>query len=308
MVHICTTMNWDDLNIFLAVAEAPSLRAAAGTLKVSHSTVSRRIEALEKALSVRLFHRSPEGYRLTDAGEELLPLALHTDECLHSFGRAVAGRDDMLSGEIRLTLPDALLATGYFGEVFLAFMRHYPEIQLRIEDSMELYDLSRQEADVAIRFTNAPPLHLIGRKLGNLHQAVYGARDYVAAFKPEEAESDARWIAWGEPEECPEKVLNTPYPHLKVLGHFNSVQIQLSMIRQGGGIGFLPCLLGDAEPGLVRLTAPVSSMDVWLLSHGDTRASARMRAFRQFVLDRSTDVEAALAGRLHGGGLPRSVK
>ncbi|WP_262692907.1 LysR family transcriptional regulator [Kordiimonas aestuarii] len=296
-------MNWDDLKIFLAVAEAPSMRAAAQALKVSHSTVSRRIDALEGALNVRLFDRMPDGYRLTGAGEELLPVALQTDECLHTFGRSVAGRDDMLSGQVRLTLPDPIVATGHFGDIFLGFMRQYPEIQLRIDSSMELFDLSRREADVALRFTNTPPVHLIGRKLGNMHQAIYGTQEYIRAHPPEGPESDARWVGWGEPDHCPEWIARSPYPHLKVLGHFDSLDIQLAMIKQGGGIGFIPCLVGDCQPDLVRLSEPVATIDVWLLSHGDTRGAARMRAFRQYLLERAADIEAALAGRLHDKSL-----
>ncbi|WP_020400452.1 LysR family transcriptional regulator [Kordiimonas gwangyangensis] len=292
-------MNWDDLKIFLAVAEAPSMRIAAKGLRISHSTVSRRIEALEGALGARLFDRLPDGYRLTRAGEELLPIALKTDECLHTFGRSVAGRDDMLCGQLRLTLPDPMLATGYFGDILIAFMRQYPDIHLRIDDSLQVFDLAKREADVAIRFTAAPPPHLIGRKLGTLHQAVYGARDYVAQHRPHDADSDARWIAWGEPDGCPEWIKETPFPHLKQLGHFNSPQIQLAMIKQGGGIGYIPCLMGDCQKDLVRLSEPAPTLDVWLLSHSDTRSSARMRVFRQFIGDRASEIEAALAGRLH---------
>ena len=292
-------MNWDDLKIFLAVAEAPSMREAAKALKVSHSTVSRRIEALEGSLGVRLFDRLPDGYRLTCSGEELLPVALKTDENLHSFGRSVQGRDDALSGRIRLTLPDPMVATGYFGDILLGFIRQYPEIHLRIDDSMEVFDLARREADVAIRFTDTPPPHLIGRRLGNMHQAVYGAREYVEKYDLDDPESGARWVAWGEPENCPAWIGASPYPHLKILGHFNNVQIQLAMIRQGGGIGYIPCVAGDCQKDLIRLTPPKPTVDVWLLSHSDTRRSARLRAFRQYVAERATIIEAALAGQLH---------
>ena len=181
-------MNWDDLKIFLAVAEAPSMRVAAKSLKISHSTVSRRIETLEENLGVRLFTRMSDGYQLTESGRELLPVALNMDESLHTFGRHIAGRDDELKGQVCVTMPDAA-ANSLLMPHLADFMAEYPEIQVKVNDSFELFDLSRREADVAIRFTNSPPEHLIGRKIGKLHQAAYATKTYLATHDPFDPES-----------------------------------------------------------------------------------------------------------------------
>jgi len=290
-------MNWDDLKIFLAVAEAPSMRVAAKNLRVSHSTVSRRIEALEVDLGVRLFDRMPDGYRLTLSGEQLLPVALTMEESLHSFGRTVTGRDDELKGQVCVTIPDVVAYT-FFTQHFAEFMRQYPDIQLKIHDSFEVFDLSRREADVAIRVTNSPPEHLIGRKLGNLHQAVYATRDYLAKHDPADPNSTAKWVGWGTPEERPTWISSSPFPHLGVMGHFNNMMIQYSATKEGLGLGYFCCALGDSDPDLVRLSEPKPTLDVWLLSHRDLRAAARMRAFRQFMIKRQPQFEAALEGRV----------
>ena len=289
-------MNWDDLKIFLAVAEAPSMRVAAKKLHVSHSTVSRRIEALEAGLSVRLFDRMPDGYRLTLSGEELMPVALDMEERLNGFGRNVVGRDDALEGQVCVTIPE-VVATTFFMPYFIEFMEKYPGIQIKVRDSFEVFDLSRREADVAIRFTSKPPEHLIGRKLGNLHQAAYATRSYIAKHNPEEPSSDAKWIGWGTPEEKPSWIAKSPFPHLRIAGHFNNMSIQYQATKQNLGIGFFACTLGDTDPDLVRLSTPKPTMDVWLLSHRDLRASARMRAFRQFLIKRQPVLAATLAGR-----------
>lgn len=289
-------MNWDDLKIFLAVAEAPSMRIAAKNLKVSHSTVSRRIEALEADLGVRLFDRMPDGYKLTQSGEELLPVAQSTDEQIHSYGRAVAGRDTDLKGQVCVTIPGSI-AINCFLPHFIDFMEKYPDIQVKINDSFELFDLSRREADVAIRFTNNPPEHLIGRKLGKMHQAVYARPDYLEKHDPAAPDSTAKWVAWGTPEERPRWIDKTPFPHLGVAGHFNNMVIQHQATRAGMGIGYFSCMLGDADPDLVRLSEPSPQMDVWLLSHRDLRAAARMRAFRQFIIERQPQIEAVLTGK-----------
>ena len=223
-------MNWDDLKIFLAVAEAPSMRAAAKQLKVSHTTVSRRIECLEESLGTRLFDRRSDGYRLTDAGQDLLPIALQTDDSLHAFDRSVAGRDSALEGQVCVTIPDAL-AVSLFMPLFLSFMDENPGIQIKVHDSLQIFDLSRREADVAIRFTNNPPDHLIGRRLGNMHQAAYATQDYVRHHRPDQANSTARWIGWGMPEDRPNWIARSPFPHLKVGGHFNNILIQLDATK-----------------------------------------------------------------------------
>ncbi|MEX0298275.1 MAG: LysR family transcriptional regulator [Kordiimonas sp.] len=295
-------MNWDDLKIFLAVAEAPSMRVAAKNLKVSHSTVSRRIETLEADLEVRLFDRMPDGYQLTDAGRELMPIALNTDENLNTFGRHVAGRDDELKGQVCVTMPDAA-AKSLLMPHLQDFMTEYPDIQIKVNDSFELFDLSRREADVAIRFTNSPPEHLIGRKIGTVYQAVYATREYLEQHNPERPDSTAKWVAWGTPDERPSWIKKSPFPHLGVAGHFNNVILQYEAVKSHMGLGYFPCMLVTDE-SLVRLSEPVSEpqYDVWLLSHRDLRAAARMRSFRQFVIDRIPIFKAALEGRQFESG------
>lgn len=289
-------MNWDDLKIFLAVAEAPSMRFAAKSLKVSHSTVSRRIESLERHLGARLFDRLPDGYKLTPTGEELMPLALEMDESIHRFGRAVAGRDATLSGQICVTMPD-VMAPGLFMPFFTKFMNLHPEIQLKISDSIELFDLSKREADVALRFTNAPPEHLIGRKIANVFQATYATPEYIKSRRPDRPDTKARWIGWGTPDTSPSWIKDSIFPHVPVGGHFDNVMIQLEAARLGAGIAQFPCFMGDAAPELVRLTEPKPSLELWVLSHRDLRATARVRVFRQYITDHTDELQAQLEGK-----------
>ncbi|MCK0070780.1 LysR family transcriptional regulator [Kordiimonas laminariae] len=290
-------MNWDDVKYFLAVAEAPSMRVAASSLKVSHSTVARRIDALEGELGVRLFDRMPSGYQLTAAGEELMPVALGVDESLHSFGRHIAGRDNELAGQVCVTVPD-IFALELMMPYFEEFMLEYPDIQLKISDSFEVFDLSRREADIALRFTKNPPDHLIGCKIGRVKQAVYGRADYIKKYDLMDPSSGAGWIGWGTPEEKPHWLKKTPYPHLPLNCHFNNVLLQQQAVKRGLGLGYFPCFLGDTEENLVRLSEPEGYYDMWLLSHKDLRGAARMRAFRQFVISKIPPIKAALEGAL----------
>lgn len=289
-------MNWDDLKIFLAVAEAPSMRAAAKSLRVSHSTVSRRIDALEKKLVARLFDRMPEGYRLTPAGYDLLPIAQELREKVDSYSLKVLGRDTELEGQINVTMPD-VVAVAVLMPYIAEFHSLYPSIIVKIDDSPEIFDLNRREADIALRFTNEPPEQLIGRRIANAHQAVYAHKDYVARHDLSDPECGARWVAWGEPEIAPAWISATPYPHFKIAGHFNNALIQKEAVRQQMGIGRLPCAIMDAEECFVRLTEPVPSLDFWVLTHRDLRSTARLRVFREFLFSKAGELARRFTGQ-----------
>jgi len=290
-------MNWDDLKLFLAVSEAPSMRSAARRLAISHTTVARRIDNLEADLQAKLFDRVPNGYQLTQAGLDLLPIAHETENHLHAYSRKVAGRESNLEGQVNVTIPDSLAMT-IFMPLFVKFMDEYPSIQLKINDSIQIFDLSRREADIAIRFTNKPPEHLIGRCLGTMKQAAYATQPYLDKFSPSHIDSKAKWIGWGLPEDHPKWIDNSPFPHLGVTGHFNNTLLQLEAAKRSVGIGYFPCYLGDATSGLIRLSTPTPSFQVWLLSHRDLRAAARMRAFRQFITHNREDIKARLEGKV----------
>lgn len=159
--------NWDDLRVFLAVARAGSLSGAARALSVNHSTVFRRIGAFEAALGVRLFERQSDGYLLTPAGEELRDGALRIEEEIASLSRKVAGQDLRLSGAVRVTTID-MLAFGLLPRHLARFRDAYPGIEIELVVGNTMLNLSRREADVALRVGNTPPETLVGRRVGRL--------------------------------------------------------------------------------------------------------------------------------------------
>lgn len=271
------------------------MRMAAKQLKVSHTTVSRRVDTLEKSLETKLFDRLSDGYRLTQSGQELVEIARKTDLELHAFDRQVAGRDTALAGQICVTVADAF-ACSTFMPIFIAFMTEYPNIQIKIDASLDAFDLSKRQADVAIRFTNAPPEHLIGRKIGVLYQAAYARRDYVKQHQPHLPGSSARWIGWGTPVHRPKWIKRSPFPDLQVRGHFNDVMMQVDAAKRGAGIGYFPCVAGDTTPELIRLSDPEPSIAVWMLSHRDLRTTTRMRVFREYITGHIPLLEKQFAG------------
>lgn len=277
--------SWDNLRIFLAVARAGSLSGAARTLGVNHSTVFRRIGAFEEALGVRLFERQPGGYLLTPAGEELRDGALRVEEEIASLSRKVTGQDLRLSGTVRVTTID-MLAFGLLPRHLAGFRDAYPGIEVELVVGNVALNLSRREADVALRVGNAPAETLVGRRVGRLAFAVYGSAGYRDR-RPEPDLALHDWIGFDSEHEALVRRMARFLAEVKPTLRTNSVAAALSAAKAGLGLAPLPCGLADLEADLVRV-APLPdefTLDLWLLTHEDLRQTARIRAFLDFLAE-----------------------
>lgn len=282
-------MDWDDIKIFLALMRTGTVRAAAEKLGISHSTVARRIEAMEQKLAVRLFDRLPSGYVVTPVGEDMLKVAEHVETELGGLERRILGHDHKLVGRIKVTMVDAL-AVGLLMPHLSEFTEKYPEIDLEIDVTYDAADLSNREADVALRFAQNPPELLIGRRLLTCATAAYATGDYLDRHDLDNPDSldnwgRARWIGFGPQRPQPDWVKKSLFPTLPVKGQLVSLMVQLEACKNGMGIGMLPCFLADPDPNLHRLSSPVQvpNFDLWLLTHPDTRTNARIRVFKDFI-------------------------
>jgi DNA-binding transcriptional LysR family regulator len=291
-------MDWDDLRIFLAVANAGSVRGAASRLGVSHSTVSRRINGFEKQLGVRLFDRLSAGYALTPAGEDIVGLGTSVGTAIDEIERRIVGQDSRLTGEIRVTAPD-LLACSLLMPDIEAFNRRYPDIDIELSVSYVPADLGRREADVAIRITETPPEHLVGRRVGRYASAIYASNDYLAEHDLDD-HSTLHWIGWNDAGRFPEWVRDSTFPDVPTRGRFPNVMVQLAAARAGLGLAMIPCFMGDPDSVLVRVApdpaGPVH--EIWVLTHPDLRDTSRIRAFMRHVADCFAGKRDLLSGRL----------
>jgi DNA-binding transcriptional LysR family regulator len=287
--------NWDDLRVFLAVARAGSLSGAARGLGVNHSTVFRRIAGLEEMLEVRLFDRLPNGYALTPAGEETLRIVECIEADVATLDRTVTGQDLRLSGTVRITATDMLafwLLPYHLGR----FRAAYPGIELEVVVGNETLNLSRRETDIALRIGNTPPETLVGRKVGRLEFAVYGAPDYLAAQTDTDlAQHD--WIGLDNAHALLTRRFEKFFPGVRPAIRSNSVACAVHLAKAGLGLGLLPCTIADQKPGLVRFAEVPDNfnLDLWLLTHEDLRHTARIRAVLDFLTP-------ALAESLKGVG------
>jgi DNA-binding transcriptional LysR family regulator len=286
--------DWNDLRLVLAVARGGSLSAAARALGVNHSTVYRRLGALEQRLAVRLFDRLPDGQVPTAEGNELIAAAETMERETQGLLRRLSGRDLQLEGRVRLTAPDDLFAELLL-PILAAFRRRYPAIHLEISLDNRFLSLTRREADVAVRPTASPPEDLVGRRIGPIASLVYGT--------PELAEIDPAvvpWIGWDEGL-GPPAITRWFREHVaeeRLVWRSNSLFNQAQAAAAGVGLALLPCFLGEAQPGLRRIafSGPALDSDLWLLTHPDLRHSARVRALTDFLFDHLKPLRPLLAG------------
>ena len=291
-------MDWDDLKVFLALARGGSVRVAAQALGVSHSTVARRIEGFEKALGVRLFDRMPDGYVLSALGEQMVERAERAESELLGLEREVSGQDAKLAGRIRVTMP-APLASDLLMPDLVRFARIYPDIDLDLAISSDIFDLSRREADVAIRFVEKPAEHLVGRRLPEFCDAAYAAPGYIEDNSFAGDRPTGRWIGWQDEIAFPRWVRDSDHPKCKTKWLVPEVMIQRAAARAGLGIAHLPCFLGDKDPDLRRVppgrTKP--ARPGWVLTHPALRTTERVRVFVQFIVTAINGYADLVGGR-----------
>lgn len=292
--------NWDDLRLFLAVARSGTLSGAARVLGVNHSTVFRRIGAFEQALGVRLFERLPNGYLLTPAGEELHEGALRVEDEIAGLSRKVTGQDLRLSGTVRVTTID-MLAFGLLPRHLAGFRKLYPGIEIELIVGNATLNLSRREADVALRVGNEPPENLVGRRVGRLVFATYASAEYCS----DNTETDLAqhdWIGFDAEHAALVRRFSSFLPEVRPTLRANSVAAALAAAKAGLGLAPLPCGIADLEPDLVRI-APLPddfTLDLWLLTHEDLRRTARIRAFLDFLAEALMKEAPLLEGRVPG--------
>ena len=282
-------IDWDDLRFFLAVSERGSISGAAEFLNVNHSTVLRRLASLEKRLGARLFDRLPDGYEMTAQGEDLRDRLRGVTEQIESSQRSLSGRDHGLSGAIRITTTDTLMH-GLLMPYLAEFHALNPSIQTEMVINNSFLNLTRREADVAVRPSNIVPENLVGRRVGRLRSAVYASKSYLKknANKKDWAAHD--WVA---PDEtlahlAQAKWMRENIREDRIVVRVDSLVGMVTAVRYGMGLGLLLCLLADDEKSLVRLVEPMNELetDVWILTHPALKGVARIKAFTDFLYGR----------------------
>lgn len=297
-------MDWNDLKYFLEVARGGSLTRASSVLRVSQSTVSRRITELETGLATRLFARHQTGYCLTDEGRELLGRAQAVEDNMLAFERGASGLSPAVSGVVRLATTENL-ATDLVIPALPRFVARHPQLRLEIVTTTATVELGRRDADLALRVVRPTHGNLKARRLGAMTHGVYGHRDYLARHPAQgpDALAGRAVIAWDEAHaHLPAaQWLARRAPDAHVVLAASTLRAQIAAVRAGLGLAVLPDFLATGA-NLVRVLAPseVFSDGIWLVMHADLAASSRVRAVADFLAETVAQAQAALSGQVSG--------
>jgi DNA-binding transcriptional LysR family regulator len=281
-------MDWSDLEVFLAVARAGTLGAAARQLGQTQPTMGRRLRALETALGQTLFQRTSVGFVLTDEGAAVLTHAERIEEEVVALQRRLAGQGQELEGMLRVSASD------WFGAhvltpLFAAFTRSHPGVTIELVTDSRLFSLARREADLVFRIRPFEEAEVVQRKLVHIDYALYAAPGIARPRAGDGAgcglvTMDTAFgglpdIAW----------LQRMLPNARIAFRSNNRDAQLQACAAGAGLAVLPRLLGDGHPGVetIDLGEAPPGRDTWIGYHRDLRRQARLRAlldatFRHF--------------------------
>lgn len=282
--------DWNDLRFFLAAAREGSTLAAARLLRTSQTTVARRISALEAELGVPLFEKRQSGYTLTPAGEELVARAEQVEASANQFAEAASAGSRDLTGTVRIT-SEEIYALSLISPLLRGLHERHPEIIVELDTSSKLRDLGEGEADVALRSSsNEQPLGLVGRRLCIDDWTLYCSRDYAERQGHPNSIDDLRKhaIVGGGGEKLwrhYQKWLESMGLQDRVAMHHASSAGLLTAIRSGFGVSVLPCVVGDADPDLIRCIPPRDGHGrvLWLLTHERVRRTPRVRAVVDYL-------------------------
>lgn len=281
--------NWNDLRFFLELSRQGKLVRTAARLQVDHTTVSRRITALEKQLDVRLFDKSPGGYQLTDAGLRLLPLAEEIEAGSNRLYQEIAGKDARLSGTVRVSVPEAL-GTQVIAPRIVVFCEEHPGIEIELIAETRRMSLSKREADIAINLSRPESGRLIAWKLCDYRLKLYGAESYLSRHPPISDMDDLSEHAFvsyiDDLIEMPQlRFFESTIRNAHVVFRSSNVSAQFNAILEGAGLGIVHCFMAQGEARLkVILDKQICvERSYWLSVHEDLRHVARVDAVCDFL-------------------------
>ncbi len=284
-------MDWNDVRIFLAVAREGTLGRAARQVGQTQPTIGRRLRMLEASVGQTLFQRTADGFVLTEEGSAVLATAERMEDEAHAFERALAGKQQQLTGLLRISSSD------WFGvhvltPVVAEFLRVNPLVSIELVTDSRRLNLARRDADLLFRITPFDEADVIQRKFIKMDYALYGPLNIVP---PQRGDGTGYALLTMDSafETLPDvKWLREVLPNAHVAFGSNNREAQARMCAERGGLAVLPCPLGDNTAGIERIDlgeAP-PGRDVWFGYHRDLRRLGRLRAFLDLAIDRISNI------------------
>ncbi len=288
--------NWNDIRLFLAVARAGSMVGAARLARTDQSTISRRINALQEKLGAKLFKRYSKGMRLTETDKLVFSFAETMEESAIDIERSSASVDGEMRGIVTISTTEGLGAY-WLAPKLISVQRQYPGLIINLDTTKIARDLSRHEADIAIRFNDPGAETNVARHVGRLQMRPFATQGYLRETDRPESKTELRhhvFCHFDEPPVGPlwsewNAILENSRGVVYRSGSSNAVRLAVS---EGFGIGLLPIYVADMDSRLVELPIDVGEpLDIYVVTHADRRASRRVRItlnhiYRMFDLDR----------------------
>lgn len=268
-------MDWENIRFFRALVETGSVAGAARELGVERTTVTRRMQALERETGLTLFDRRGRRLGLTASGRDFADATRPMTEAARSIARSAAGMRPGMSGRVRISAPPVLAKTRLIGPL-LALGRDHPELELQLTGEIGFASLQRGEADIAVRLSRPQDGDLAIAKLGSIAFHLYGHRDYLA----DTPEDQRRYIGQGEvPGAMPQQVVLNRIASGKFACYTDDLDLQLAAARAKGGIAALPDFMVEPEDALIRVgpDEPLLIRDIWSVTHNSQRHQERIR-------------------------------
>ncbi len=282
-------MDWNALKVFLAIADSGSLTAAARKLKISQPTLSRKLTNLEESLDSQLFQRLPRGLVLTEAGESIMHSVRNMGDQVLDVEKKLTGQNLRLEGNVRLTTTE-YIGSFWITEDMQGFRKLYPGISVNLQVDMQVINLVRREADIAVRLGRPEQPDLIAKKIGSFFNYLAASKSYLEQYgRPESLEDLKDHYAVGYSMEMSvNSGVHKLFSHFhkeNILFSSNSLYSIYEAVNKGLGIGMMPDIAADMFPDIEFILPDQHKMEleVWLVTHADIQHNARIRALFDYL-------------------------
>ncbi|MFM9433649.1 DNA-binding transcriptional LysR family regulator [Janthinobacterium sp. CG_23.3] len=274
-------IGYADLEVVLALVRAGTLAQAGERLSLDASTVFRTVQRIEKGLAERLFERSRSGYVPSELARELAARAEQMEAQLEAARSAVQGSPEQVSGTVRISTTDTVLH-GLVAPALLQLQTSHPLLTYELHTGNELANLTRRDADIAVRATKRPPQHLVGKHVGPIRVALFGPKQGGLASFDGDVAARARWVAPDDalPEHPSVLWRKKHFPKVAPAYRVNSILTVAELVGRGLGIGVLPLFLANRRCDLVQLSEVLDECqtELWLLTHMESKHLRRVAA------------------------------
>lgn len=284
------SLNWDDIRYFLALCRKNSFVAAANELRVTHSTVARRITTLESSLQTLLFHRNEKGCTVTPAGEKLVVFAEQIESTILNIEESVSGYNNQLSGSIRIGAPDGI-GNCYLATCLGRLQTRHPSLNIELVAVPMYYSLAKHEIDILITVKKPTVGNVIVRKLTDYKLGMFANQQYLSTAPPITHKKDLKKhqivsyvddLLFDSDLQFMEEIT----PGLTSQFRCTTVVAQMTAVASGAGIGVIPYFMAHQEERIVPvLPTQIIERGYWLQVNPESRQLARVRATIDFLVE-----------------------